>query len=85
MRAASVRRLRCLGVANVWREGDADGPEDVAHVSGGRRSQDEALAVLLGLDFLQAVELSDQRAPFGFHARGCKAVFECLAQHERQK
>src|SRR5260370_40071681 len=56
-----------------------------AHVSGGRGAQDEALAILLGLDFLQAIELSDQRAPFGFHARGGEAVFERLAQHERQE
>ena len=73
------------GFANVWRQGDADGPEDVAHVSGGRGAQDELLPIFLGLDFLQAIELSHHVAPFGGLSARAAALFELLAQHERQK
>jgi hypothetical protein len=48
------------------RRRDADGLEDAADVTGDRRAQYELLVVLLGFDFLQAVELPDQRAHSGF-------------------
>ena len=52
-----------LGLTDVGRQRDADGLENTADVTGDRRAQDEVLALLFGLDLLQAVELPEQRAP----------------------
>ncbi len=48
----SGRGGRGIGVADVRRQRYADGLEELSRHAGHRRAQDEALPVLLGLDFL---------------------------------
>src|SRR2546430_5075849 len=48
-------------------------------------AQDEVLALMFGFDLLQAVELAQQRAPLGLQSRRGEAIFQRLAQHEREK
>ena len=43
------------------------------------------LAVLLGFDFLQAVEVPEQGAPLGLQSRRGETVFQRLAQDERKE
>ena len=64
-----------IGLADIGRQRDADGLEDAADVTGDRRAQYEVLVVLLGFDFLQAIELPDQRTPLRLQVRGGEAVF----------
>jgi hypothetical protein len=78
------RRSR-LGVVDIGRQRDADGLEDTADGARHRCAQDEVLAVLLGFDLLQAVEFAQQRAPLRLQVGGGEAVFQRLAQDERQE
>jgi hypothetical protein len=55
--------------------GDADG----------RGMQQEALAVLLELDFLQPVEIAQDVAPFGGNPVPVEPIFEFLGEQEREK
>jgi hypothetical protein len=59
--------------------------EDAADVTSDWRAQQESLAILLGLDLLQAIELANERAPFRLQARGGKMVVQGLAQHEGEE
>src|SRR5271157_5432935 len=50
-----------------------------------RCAQDEALALLFGFDFLNAIEVHEQGAPLGFQSRRGQMVFQPLAQDEREE
>ena len=51
--------------ANVRWQRDAHGFEYAADVTGDRRAQQEALAILFCFDLLQAIELANECAPLG--------------------
>ena len=59
--------------------GDADRLERPADVAGDGGAQNEALAVLLGLDLLEAVKIHEQSAPLALQSRRSELIFQPFA------
>ena len=70
---------------DVCGERDAGGLEDAADHSGCRRPHGNGLAVLLDGRLLQAIEIIEERLPFGFEALFLASAHEFLGERQRQK
>ena len=62
----------------VGRQGDANRLKELTSDAGGRGAQQEALAILLKLDFLQSVEIAQDVVPFGCDVVPAEAILEFL-------
>jgi hypothetical protein len=74
-----------LGLAHGGRQGDADGLEYTADISGHRRAGDEVFAVLLHLDLLKPIEIHQQSAPLRLHAGRGEAIVQGFANNQGQE
>ena len=70
---------------DVGRQRHAGGLEQLAGAANDGGAQDEALAVLFDLDFLQAFEIAHDVAPLGPEALGRAARLQLLAQDQGEE
>ena len=77
-----MRNGRSGGVADVGRQGNANGLEQGADAAGDGRAQHLRLAVLGKLDLLQPVEVAQGICPLRLDARRLAARLQLLAQDE---
>src|SRR3954470_13229703 len=66
----------------VGRQGDANRLKELTSDAGGRGAQQEALAILLKLDFLQPVEIAQDVVPFGCDVVPVEAILEFLDEQQ---
>src|SRR3984893_3943399 len=66
----------------VGRQGDANRLKELTSDAGGRGAQQEALAILLKLDFLQPVEMAQDVVPFGCDVVPVEAILEFLDEQQ---
>src|SRR2546423_3880733 len=66
----------------VGRQGGANRLKELSGDSGGRGAQQEALAILLKLDFLQPVEIAQDVVPFGCDVVPVEAILEFLGEQQ---
>jgi hypothetical protein len=77
-----VTATRAGGVPEHW-AADANHLKELTGDADSRGTQQEALAVLLELDFLQPVEIAQDVAPFGGNPVPVEPIFEFLGEQER--
>src|ERR1700730_10670731 len=69
----------------VGRQGDANRLKELTSDAGGRGAQQEALAILLKLDFLQPVEIAQDVVTFGCDVVPGAAILEFLAEQQSKE
>src|SRR5262249_25052917 len=77
-------RLRSRGreFRKVGGQGDANRLKELTSDARGRGAQQEALAILLKLDFLQPVEIAQDVVPFGCDVVPVEAILEFLDEQQ---
>src|ERR1700732_1378963 len=66
----------------VGRQGDANRLKELTSDAGGRGAQQEALVILLKLDFLQPVEIAQDVVPFGCDVVPVESILEFLDEQQ---
>ena len=69
----------------VGRQGDANRLKELTSDARSRGAQQEALAILLKLDFLQPVEIAQDVVPFGCDVVPVEAILELLDDSRARK